>query len=464
MPVDKRASPFSLAGMVRWLVVLVLAGVLALSWFRIGPRPEISIASDLPGIGPSTKIAVRLTGGQRGLAGFEVALVQGDRIEALEEGRHRPRPFWAFWGPRVANEEVTVEVGSETHPDLVEGEATIRVTAERASTWLRQPEPVVQELTLPVRLKPPSIQVTSTQNYLAQGGSSVVVYRVGSTSVRDGVRISEAWFAGYPLTGGGEGAKFALFGAAHDLEDPSQIRLTAVDDVGNELAIEFLDSYLRKPLRTDTVELSESFMARVVPEILARSPTMEDRGDLLETYLAINRDLRRANATALLELASRSTHRFLWTEPFLQLPRTQSLAAFADRRTYTFEGREVDQQDHLGFDLASVRHAPVLAANRGVVLMADYLGIYGNTVVLDHGYGLMSLYAHMSSFEVEPGQEVGRGDTLGETGETGLAKGDHLHFSILLHGLPVNPLEWWDPQWIEKNVARKLGPAFKPGI
>ncbi len=369
---------------------------------------------------------------------------------------------------------VAVEVGSETVPQLKAGEATVRVTAERAATWLRHPDPVVRELKLPVRLTPPQVKISSSQIYLAQGGSSVVVYQVGETAARDGVRVAggqaegpagggqveQLWFSGYPLPGGEAQDRFALFGAPHDLEDASEIRLQVADELGNELEVAFLDKYLRKPLSTDTIRLSDRFMAKVVPEIIARSPGIEDQGALLASYLAINRDLRRINTEKLLELAARSTPRFLWNQPFRQLPNTQSMASFADRRTYLYDGREVDQQDHLGFDLASVRRAPVLAANRGIVLMAEYFGIYGNTVVLDHGYGLMSLYAHLSSLDVQPDQEVARGETLGATGETGLAGGDHLHFSMLLHGLQVNPLEWWDPLWIENRVAGKLGSAL----
>ncbi len=476
------------------LVTIVVAGVL-LAWFRTGPPPQVEIDAELPGIGPRTPIAVRVAEAGRGLSHVAVELVQADRRWLLEERRHQPRPFWAFWGPRVAHDEIVVEVGSETMPDLTAGEATIRVTAERATTWLRHPEPVVRELTLPVRLTPPQIRVSSSQIYLAQGGSAVVVYQVGETAVRDGVRVgrpegaqaeqrpageqmeqrpgggqaeqrpagggqTEYWFPGYPLPGGGAGERFALFGAPHDLADSSEIRLRAVDDLGNEVEVAFLDRYLKRPLATDQIRLSDSFMAKVVPEILARSPVVEDQGDLLASYLAINRDLRRQNTAALFELAQRTTPRFFWNQPFRQLPNTKSMARYADRRTYLYEGQEVDQQDHLGFDLASRRRAEVLAANRGVVLMAEYFGIYGNAVVLDHGYGLMSLYAHMSSLEARPGQEVDRGEVLGATGETGLAGGDHLHFSMLLHGLQINPLEWWDPSWIENRFAGKLGAAF----
>jgi murein DD-endopeptidase MepM/ murein hydrolase activator NlpD len=129
---------------------------------------------------------------------------------------------------------------------------------------------------------------------------------------------------------------------------------------------------------------------------------------------------------------------------------------FADRRTYFYNGEVVDQQDHVGFDLSVVERYPIEATNSGRVILAEYFGIYGNAVLIDHGAGLVSLYGHMSSIEVENGRMVSKGETLGRSGATGLAGGDHLHFGLFLHGVPVNPIEWWDARWVEEHVLAKL--------
>ena len=84
-------------------------------------------------------------------------------------------------------------------------------------------------------------------------------------------------------------------------------------------------------------------------------------------------------------------------------------------------------------------------------------------MVVDHGYGLMSLYSHLSAIAVGEGETIERGAVLGTTGETGLAGGGHLHFSFLLAGLPVDPVEWWDPAWIRNRIGRKLGAALPAG-
>jgi murein DD-endopeptidase MepM/ murein hydrolase activator NlpD len=132
---------------------------------------------------------------------------------------------------------------------------------------------------------------------------------------------------------------------------------------------------------------------------------------------------------------------------------------FADNRTYFYKGKEIDRQVHLGFDLAVTEHIPVVAGNNGIVVFADYLGIYGNCVIIDHGLGVQSLYAHLSSIDVKPGDRVEKGRQLGRSGTTGLAAGDHVHFTMLVGGRPVNAVEWWDPKWMQDRILRKIAEA-----
>jgi murein DD-endopeptidase MepM/ murein hydrolase activator NlpD len=161
-------------------------------------------------------------------------------------------------------------------------------------------------------------------------------------------------------------------------------------------------------------------------------------------------------AQQLLAISQKTRPHFTWTQAFVPLGNAQVEAAFADRRTYVYKGQVIDHQDHLGFDLAVVQHTPVVAANDGIVSYAAYLGIFGNTIVIDHGCGLQSLYGHLSSFGVKVGDQVKRGQVIAHSGQTGLAGGDHLHFTMLLDGIPVNPVEWWDPHWIHDRIQAKL--------
>lgn len=443
-----------------WLIGAAMLVAAGLATFRVGGAPQIDLVSELPGIGKRSPFKATVSEPKRGLSRVTVELVQGDRVVEIASKMYEPRDAWKLWGPATESDVIQFEVGSETVDALRAGEATVRVSAWPAPTWARRPAPQVTEVTLPVRLTPPPLQVLSSQHYVAQGGSGVVVYQAGPTSVRDGVEIGEWWFPGRLLPGRSEGTRFALFAVPFDLGDAEPIRLVAVDDVDNRAMTSFVDQYFPHDFRTDDIELSDRFLERVVPLIAAATPEFEDQGSLLENYLWINGELRARNAATLVELGEKSQDRFLWDRTFLPMSSGQVMSSFADRRTYIYEGAEVDQQDHLGFDLASVRHAELEAANDGVVVLARYFGIYGNAVVIDHGYGLMSLYGHLSSIGVSEGQEVGRGELIGRSGETGLAGGDHLHFTLLIRGKPVNPVEWWDSAWIRDRVAPKLGDAF----
>jgi murein DD-endopeptidase MepM/ murein hydrolase activator NlpD len=441
------------------IALLALSGGFFLAFWP-GPSPDVAIVPSRPGVGRAgTTVVVRAKEGTRGITRIRVEAVQNGAPVPLGERVFPPSSLW-IWKKGTVEAEVPVELGPDSVPGLTEGRISLRVEALGTGAWLRGPRATASELPLPVRLTPPQLAVTSSQNYAAQGGSGIVVYRVEGSVLekggKDGVEAAQSFFPGSPVPGGDNLDRFALYGVPYDLTTAGEIRLVAEDPLGNRSTISFVERYFARPMKKDVIHLTVDFMEKVVPEIRAQTPELEDRGDLLANYLEINRDLRARNAETLRALGASSRENFLWSGRFDPLPGSEATSSFADRRTYVFDGREVDRQDHLGFDLASVRGAPVPAANRGVVVLARYFGIYGNSVLLDHGAGLMSLYSHLSSIEVAPDQEVEKGQVIGRTGQTGLAGGDHLHFTLLIRGLPVNPVEWWDPMWVQDRVMAKL--------
>jgi murein DD-endopeptidase MepM/ murein hydrolase activator NlpD len=442
-----------------WILVLMLVAFAAFGFFRVGGTPTIKIEPAMPAIGKRTPLKVEVSEPRRGLTRVKVELQQGDKKATLAEKTYPLSSQFFLWRPKTDKDILTVEAGQKVLPSLAGGTAAIRVTAGRAGTWLRHPDPKVEEMILPVRLIPPSLQVTSTHTYVEQGGCEVVTYRIGESAVRDGVRAGSWWFPGYALPGGGKQDRFAFFAVPYDMDQP-EVRLVVEDAAGNEAERFFVDKFFPKRLKSDNINVTDAFIDRVVPEILSQTPELKDSGNLLDNYLAINRDLRKKNSETLESLARKSKPDFLWSRPFLMMPNGKAMASFGERRTYLYQGRVIDHQDHLGYDLAVTRQAPIPAGNDGIVVYAGFLGIYGNAVVIDHGYGLQSIYGHMSSIVVSEGQAVSRGEIIGKTGETGLAGGDHLHFCTLLQGLPVDPVEWWDGHWIKDRIAGKLGQAF----
>jgi murein DD-endopeptidase MepM/ murein hydrolase activator NlpD len=306
---------------------------------------------------------------------------------------------------------------------------------------------------------PPRLEVFSGQHYINQGGSEMVVYRAGEDAVTSGVRVGPHFFRGYPAGLTDPTVHFALFAFAYDQPLDTAVQVVAQDAAGNESVATPFYRVTARAFRNREITIDDAFMNKVVPEILQNTPEVREQGDLLSTWIEINSVLRAENHEAIRQMSEGSGGEFLWNGAFQQLSNSQVESFFADRRTYLYQGAPVDQQDHVGFDLSVVERYPIEAANDGQVILAGYFGIYGNTVLIDHGAGLISLYGHMSSIGVEEGQAVAKGDVLGRSGATGLAGGDHLHFGMFLQGVPVNPIEWWDANWIRDHVLDRLAAA-----
>lgn len=447
------------------LVVLLALGA-GIAWFSAGRAagPVIDIARPGKAIGQSSELLVDIDTPGGKLSHLEVALEQGgarSTVYSLTGGDGSPLQREGDRRLRLAR-----LIGKQQVPGLHAGKARIIVTAIRPVLFgLREVESTVSR-DVDVRLVPPAIAVLSTHHYINHGGSEVVVYHVTPADAVSGVRVGEHEYPGFPASGADAALsdpalRVAFFAVLWDQDVNTPIGVFARDEVGNEGRASFEYRVFPKVFRRSTINLDDRFLAKVVPPILQNSPELkvENPSDLLGSYVRINRDLRRANNATIAALAGRTSPHILWQGPFKQLTNTAVEAGFADQRSYLYQGKEVDRQVHLGFDLASTAAAPVLAANRGKVVHAGWLGIYGNCVILDHGMGLQSLYAHLSSIDVKVGDTVNMNDRLGRSGSTGLAGGDHLHFTMLLGGNAVTPVDWWSPKWVEDRITRKLRDA-----
>jgi murein DD-endopeptidase MepM/ murein hydrolase activator NlpD len=445
------------------IAVLVAAGTAVFVALR-QPGPSIEIIQPTAVVGQATPLDVVVNAPGGRLTRLDIAIEQVDR-------RH---PLFALPGTDDAaltqeatdRVRVTREVGKRTVGELRAGPARIVVTADRPRLFGLGTVSATAAHDVQVRLDPPRLSIVSMHHFVNHGGSEMVVYRVTPADAVSGVQVGDLVYPGFPATGAGiTGAdpslQVAFFALLWDQDLDAPISVFARDEAGNESRATFASRVFPKPFRKSRIDVSDGLLRRVVPEILRQTPDLhvDDPSDLLSGFLAVNGPLRRENASAIAALGQRTSDTILWQGPFVQLAGSKVESSFADQRTYFYENREIDRQVHLGFDLAVTANHPVHAGNRGTVIFADYLGIYGNTVVLDHGMGLQSLYAHLSSIDVRPGDTVDKGGILGRSGMTGLAGGDHLHFTMLLHGHPVTPVDWWSKQWIEDRILRKLREA-----
>jgi murein DD-endopeptidase MepM/ murein hydrolase activator NlpD len=461
--------------MARMKALLTLIVLLALgaggAWFFAGRAagPAIEIAQPTKAIGPAGQLTVVIDTPHGKLAHLDIALEQNgkhmpvfslpDAAQITREGDHRLR--------------LTRPIGKQQFPELQAGSARILVTAARPVLFGYRQAQSIASREIEVRLTPPRVAVLSSFHYINHGGSEMVVYRVTPADVASGVRVGDHEYPGFAASSADAALtdpalRVAFFALLWDQDVNTPIKVFAHDDVGNESTATFDYRVFPKVFRKSRIELDDRFLAKVVPAILQNSTELkvDNPSDLLGSYVRINRDLRRENNATIAALAKQTSPQILWQGPFKQLINTAVEAGFADQRTYVYQGQEVDHQVHLGFDLASIATSPVLAANRGKVAHASWLGIYGNCVIVDHGMGLQSLYAHLSSIDVKVGDMVNVNDRLGRSGSTGLAGGDHLHFTMLLNGNAITPIDWWSAQWVQDRIVRKLheaGAAPAPG-
>jgi murein DD-endopeptidase MepM/ murein hydrolase activator NlpD len=450
----------------RFLLFLVVAAIViggaALVWAGRQAGPTITIRHPEKYIGQTTPLELSV----------EAPRGQFSRIDVAVSQNGKSYPIFALGQPTQADvkqdsaERIYImrPVGKRAIPELQAGPAQIVVRAARPVLYgMRQAESNATR-DVQVRLEPPRVAVLSTHHYINHGGAEFVIYRATPADVESGIRVGDRPYPGFPATAVGltdPAMRVAFFALLHDQDLNTPAAVFARDVAGNQMAAALADyRAFPKPFARSRIEIDDRFLQRVVPAIAAETPEMQiPTDDLLQGFLKINGELRRKNAEFIASLAQKTAPEMLWKDNFQQLGNSQVEARFADHRTYVYKGKEVDQQVHLGFDLAVTANVPIAAAQRGNVLHADYLGIYGNCVIVDHGLGVQSLYAHLSSMEVKPGDKVEKGQTLGRSGMTGLAGGDHLHFTMLVNGQAVNPVEWWDTKWMQDRVFRKASEA-----
>ena len=447
------------------LVVALAAGGLFLYAGRL-PGPAIEIAKPTKYVGQAGTLEVAIAAPGAKLTSFKIAFEQNGKQTALASLAQPGNAEIKHDGPDKVR--ITRAIGRDSIPDLKSGPARIIVTAERPVMYgLRKTQSTASH-DVTVRLEKPTIAVISTKHYINLGGAEMVVYRATPADVESGVQVGDLTYPGFPASGAKvEGVhiadpavKIAFMALRWDQDINTPMHAYAKDEAGNAARADFDHLAFPKPFKKSKIPLDDKFLDRVVPAILDTTTEVNPQGSNLEKFLVINGELRQKNAQTIANYAKQSAPEILWGGAvFHPFTNTAVEAAFADQRTYVYDGKEVDRQTHLGFDLARVVNSPVVAANRGKVLHAGPLGIYGNCVILDHGMGVQSLYGHLSSIAVKVGDMVEKEQEMGKSGMTGLAGGDHLHFTMLVNGVMVNPVEWWDAHWIQDRILRKLHEA-----
>jgi murein DD-endopeptidase MepM/ murein hydrolase activator NlpD len=428
------------------LLFLIIVAALAAGAFFLWPRiesepPQIAVAPAADTLG-AAPLEIAISDKGTGLKSVSATLTQGGTEVGLAAEQ--------FAEPA---KQKKIEVALARVAGVKEGPAVLRIVARDASLFGGNEAVLQKEVTIDVT--PPTVELVADDRYVNFGGVGVIVYKASPDTASSGVKIGRHFFPGFAgQIKDRPDQLLAFFAHPYDTAPEERPTLVVTDRAGNAREMRLAYELKNVNYRKSTLPVSEGFLQNKVAPLLADAGARQ--GAAKDVFVAVNRMLRKENEDRIEAITGQATPSMLWKDAFAQLSNSKVEANFADQRTYTYNGEVIDTAYHLGYDLSVTKHYPVEASNSGTVAFTGDLGIYGNTVILDHGLGLFTLYSHLSSVDVKPGDSVTRRQILGKTGETGLAGGDHLHFGIYLAGVAVLPVEWWDQKWIDDNVTPKL--------
>jgi murein DD-endopeptidase MepM/ murein hydrolase activator NlpD len=413
-------------------------------WFS-GAETKMKLPKPVTAIGPSTSVLVEVDA-PHGVKAFSAGVEQNGQSATVYQDKTRTNQ-------RVG--AYTFSVGQKQATFLKEGSARLIIRA--TSNDLRG---ATSELLQDVQviLRPPTISADGFQHYINQGGSELTTLELGGNWTDAGVRVANYSAGSFAMPGQADSSshRFSLFPFPWNVSPDTVPVAFARNAAGEEATASFWVKVFAKTFRRSNINVTDRDLQKVVGDL-----DPNGTGSLLDRFVKLNRDLRRQNAEQIYQMRNNTEHKILWSGPFIPVKGARE-SFFADQRSYFYKGKKFDEQVHLGYDLAQTMHSPVKAANSGKVIYADRLGLYGNCVILDHGYSLQSLYGHMSKIMVKVGDTVAKEQQIGVSGATGMAFGDHVHFSMMVAGVQIDPKEWWDEHWIHDRILSKLGAGQSP--
>ena len=403
-------------------------------------KPSLDVPASVTTIGQATPITVHVHDA-RGVSKLTATVAQNGALYKV----------WQTPGAiRGADTTFNFEVGVKTTPQLHDGPARLilEVTSgglfHRSNRWEREVNVVTQ---------PPLVSADSDQHYLYLGMADLTTMNIMGVYTSAGVRVGNQTFRAWPMPDGKPGL-FALFAFAWNMPPGTTPLVYASNGTGSDVTTPLTVVFPKKeqPVYTQhEIQVSDQFLQKVLGEL-----DPNGTGDPVARFVKINTEMRQANNQTLADLRFKTAESFLWSQPFARQSHAKAEATFADVRSYLYHGKKIDQQVHLGYDLAVTQHVGVEASNDGRIVWAAPLGIYGNCIVVDHGYGLQTIYGHLSRIDVHVGDMVKRSQVMGLSGMTGMAGGDHVHFAMQLDGVQIDPKEWWDAHWIKDHVVRRV--------
>jgi hypothetical protein len=367
---------------------------------------------------------------------------------------------------KTDNKIIELEVSPPANDEFYKPkEATLQVEVYDTSKWnFFKGNHTVTTSKIIIDKKSPVANVVSNSYLLRQGGSGVIVAEITDDNLKD-YYISfndEVVFELFPFYK--KNYYISIITWPIDIKEFKRVNVVAVDKAGNktEAKVPFYIKNFKE--KVDDMKISDDFVNNVSKHVLENSDVSVPN-NIVDIFVKTNKEVRAKNIETIKEVTHKNlmidTGTSFDVKPFIRLPNAATVAKFGDRRNYFYGDTKIDEAWHLGMDWASVKRADVFVSNPGKVIFKGYLGIYGDAIIIDHGFGVSSLYAHTSSSNVEVGDEVKAGQHIANTGSTGAVFGDHLHFGIIIQGIEANPNEWLDFDWMKTNITKIINDSVK---
>ncbi|MDD3592862.1 MAG: M23 family metallopeptidase [Sulfurovum sp.] len=341
----------------------------------------------------------------------------------------------------------------------------LKITVVDQSLWnIFQGNQSEKVIDIKIDTKRPTVSILSNSYSITQGGAALVVFFAEDENMEKlYVEAAGNHFKVQPYKQKGY---YATLVAWPFNQEEFEANIIAMDEAGNQTTTKV--AFYLKPhnYKVSWIEARDSFIDGKITDLASTEPEYEEIDDKVEKFRAVNEEMRLKNEKKIYTLGKVVSDEMLthWKiEKFYPLNNGAKVASYGDERHYYYKdrGNEISRSNHVGIDLASTKMAVIRSSNPGKVVYAGFNGIYGNMPMIDHGFGLYTLYGHCSQVLVEEGEAVKKNQAIAKTGVSGLALGDHLHFGILVQGIEVRPVEWLDGSWIKKNIDNIFAEADK---
>ncbi|MCB0323706.1 MAG: M23 family metallopeptidase [Bdellovibrionales bacterium] len=458
------------------LFVLSLVPLAVYTWnrylvtFAEREAPEILITKPPPGVGLEPAVfTFTVRDAQAGVDEIIVRTEQSGEIETVYQQRVPSK---------TKETEVSITLGGK-QSRLREGTMRVMVLAFDRAFWSNSAQSSTE---LVVDFRAPDIEVVTQQHNAVRGGVELVFYKVaGEQNGYSGVAVGPELFPGFTAAkldqefAGLSDLRFALFAVPWQFDDREHVvKVVARDVVGNTSSASMYYRVRDRGYRQREVQLSESFLRSQVDPLyesylrdLARLQGSEAEkfvpartlDEVLGRTRILLRDYPPLVETALKPLFHRTKPERFWSEPFNRVVGRRLPYDFGDTLLYRFGEVELGRLRQSGTSYRTAPNEQIRAANAGQVLYAGELGLRGKTLILDHGFGLMTLYSHLQSIECKVGDRVEPGAVIAVAGSSGWAGEPQTDLEFRLHGIPVRPEEWWDRNWLKGHIEDKIAHA-----